>query len=106
MLVGMPLFAFIQPDVQRNNLFNRIALCESGNNELAKNPDSSATGRFQFLKSTWKRYGEELWGKDYYEKNIEDYNDNTELAFYVFSTYGTKDWNASKTCWDSLGQSG
>lgn len=30
-----------------------IARCESGLNPLAKNPNSSASGVFQFLNSTW-----------------------------------------------------
>lgn len=77
-----------------------IALCESKNDPLAKNVTSSASGRFQFLKSTWKHYGQELWGDEWSIKNIFDYNDNTELAWYVYDTYGLKDWDSSKYCWD------
>lgn len=32
----------------------RIAKCESGLNPLAKNPNSSASGLFQFTTPTWK----------------------------------------------------
>ena len=80
-------------------LFERIALCESGNNPHAKNPYSSASGRFQFLHGTWYHYGLEFWGEDFYSKNIWDYDNNTELAWYVFNKYGSRDWNASKSCW-------
>ncbi len=86
--------------IQRNNLFNRIAWCESGDDPTAKNPTSSASGRFQFLWSSWNYYGKKLWGQEFYQKNIWDYNDNTELAWYVFEKNGTKDWESSRGCWD------
>ena len=87
--------------------FERIARCESydaklGRNDLqAKNPKSSAKGEFQFIKSTWKHYAMELWGKDWVNKDILS-EDNRELAWYVYMKYGTKDWEAdpkSKACW-------
>ncbi len=85
--------------VAQNNLFNRIASCESKNDPHARNPNSTASGRFQFLWSSWNYYGKQLWGEDFYKKNIFDYNDSTELAWYVFQKNGTKDWDASKKCW-------
>lgn len=81
------------------NLFNKIASCESGNDPHAKSRTSSASGRFQFLWGTWNHYGKELWGGEFYQKNVWDYNDNTELAWYVYTKYGTSDWNESKSCW-------
>lgn len=89
----------MENSVSKNNLFNKIALCESGNTEDAKNPKSSASGRFQFIKSTWEHYGRELWSEDYSKKNVFDYNDNSELAWYVFDKYGVGDWQESKSCW-------
>ncbi len=85
--------------IKTTPLFEAIAKCESGNNPLNKNKNSTASGRFQFLWGTWYRYGLEHWGKDFYTKNIWDYNDNTELAWYVYTHYGTGDWNASIDCW-------
>lgn len=82
-----------------SSLFDRIAQCESQDDPHTKNPSSTASGRFQFLWGTWNRYGKELWGDGFYDKNIWNYIDNTELAWYIFSKYGTKDWNASKSCW-------
>lgn len=35
----------------------RIIMCESGGNPTARNPRSSASGIWQFLKGTWAGYG-------------------------------------------------
>lgn len=78
----------------------RIAWCESRNNPLARNPTSSAKGRFQFLDSSWKYYGLKYWGSSFYEKDVFDYSDNTELAYWVASeNQGFTDWDESKKCW-------
>lgn len=90
--------------VEVDPLFEMIAHCESfdaklGKNNLhAKNPTSSASGEFQFLAGSWYYYGKQLWGDDFYSKNIWT-TDNRELAWYVYKKYGTRDWNASKECW-------
>src|SRR5581483_8973128 len=95
-----PIVATSTPVViQTDPIFERIALCESKNNPHIKNPYSSASGRFQFLWGTWNHYGKEFWGEDFYEKNIFNYKDNTDLAWYVYKKYGTGDWNASAYCW-------
>ncbi len=91
-----PVIAKVDP------LFERIAFCESRNDPHSKNKYSSASGRFQFIWGTWHHYGIELWGNDFYKKNIWSYEDNTELALYVYKKYGTKDWNASKHCWGAV----
>lgn len=85
--------------IEKNNLFNRIAMCESGEIVTAKNPNSTAKGRFQFLDSSWKYYGKQLWGDEWINKNVFSYDDNTELAWYVFGKNGTADWLESKNCW-------
>lgn len=55
----------IQQAAQRYQLdpatFARIAQIESANNPNAKNPNSSASGLFQFVTPTWQQYGN---GKD------------------------------------------
>jgi len=88
-----------QPKIEVDPLFEKIAYCESKNDPHAKNPSSSASGRFQFLWSSWNYYGKMLWGENFYEKNVFNYNDNTELAKYVYELNGTKDWDASRDCW-------
>lgn len=82
-----------------DSLFERIGKCESGNNPRAKNRTSSASGRFQFIYSSWYHYGLELWGDEFYEKSVWSYKDNTELAWYVYQKNGTSDWLESKKCW-------
>lgn len=99
---AVPLQAPRVPQVKSSPTFERIALCESNNDPHNKNKHSSASGRFQFLWSTWHRYGTEFWGDDFYKKNIWDWTDNTDLAWYVYTTYGTNDWNASKNCWNTI----
>jgi hypothetical protein len=77
----------------------RIAECESNNTAHAKNPNSSASGRFQFINSSWEYYGKMHWGGDWINKNVFDWDDNTELALYVYERNGTRDWLASSHCW-------
>ncbi len=92
-------------EVKKDVLFEAIAHCESfdaelGKNDLhAKNPKSSASGEFQFLAGSWYYYGKQLWGEDFYTKNIWT-TDNRELAEYVYKKNGTRDWEASKSCWE------
>ena len=40
-----------------NEYKNRTRRAESSGDDTAKNPNSSASGRFQFTEDTWKRYG-------------------------------------------------
>lgn len=80
-------------------VLERIAQCESHNIANAKNPNSTASGRFQFLKSSWEGYGKELWGS-IEGKDVFSAKDNTELALYVYRRYGTSPWNASRYCWE------
>lgn len=86
------------PEVGARALMERIALCESQNDPTAKNSRSSASGRFQFLKSSWEAYGRELWGSTE-GKDIFSEKDNTELAYFVYEKYGTSPWESSRYCW-------
>lgn len=87
------------PAHEKDALFNRIAYCESRNNPQAKNSHSTASGRFQFIKKSWKYYGQKYWGDEWVTKDIFDYDTNTELAWYVYNLRGTKDWEESSWCW-------
>lgn len=50
----------ILSDDSLTQYFSNIRSAESGGNDLAKNPDSSATGRYQVLTSTWNQYADRL----------------------------------------------
>lgn len=80
------------------DLLERIAWCESKGDLLAKNPHSSATGKYQFLKGSWEGYGKELWGSTY-GHDIFSEKDQDDLAWYVLRRYGTSPWEASRNCW-------
>lgn len=78
----------------------RIAYCESRNVATAKNPGSSASGRYQFLKGSWEYYGQKYWGNDFAEKDVFNYDHNTELAYWVAQQNpGFTDWLESAHCW-------
>lgn len=76
----------------------RISYCESGDNPLARNPKSTAKGKYQFLDSTWLHYAMLDWGT-IVGKSVFSATDSEELAEYVYKNYGTSDWNESKRCW-------
>jgi hypothetical protein len=82
-----------------SSTFERIAWCESRNKPWAKNPNSTASGRYQFIESSWEGYAQELWGDQWVLHDKWDYTDSTILAAYVFGRNGTSDWLASSPCW-------
>lgn len=82
-----------------SQLMARIAQAESGNNPLAENKTSTATGCFQILNKSWRYYGEMLWGDDRFNKNIYNPKDNTELAKFMIEKEGTSPWDSSKAVW-------
>lgn len=82
-------------------LFEKIAWCESKHDLDAQNSYTTAGGEFQFLDGTWKYYGQKYWGEQWVSKDKYSLN-NRELAWYVYTTYGTQDWEAdpkSHNCW-------
>jgi len=80
-------------------LMLRIMKAESGNDHTAENGVSTATGCFQWVIGSWRSYGKKLWGDDFYQKNVYDPKDNTELAAWTIAKYGTSPWDASKGSW-------
>lgn len=89
--------------VETDPLFEQIAKCESRHDLNAQNSKSSAAGEFQFVKKTWNGYAPKLWGNEWMNKVIKS-KDNRELAWFVYTHYGTKDWEADKKsydCWKS-----
>jgi hypothetical protein len=72
----------------------RIAKCESGFNQAAKNPSSSASGVFQYLRGTWSNTEEGKAGI-----SVFDADANVRAAVRHIATKGTSPWNASIHCW-------
>lgn len=52
----------ISPELSRETVKARIRVAESGGNDAARNPNSTATGRYQFIGSTWLRYFKRRYG--------------------------------------------
>lgn len=76
-----------------SDLMLRIAKCESGFNPLSKNKGSTASGVYQFIKSTWVRYG---------EGSVFDPLANITAAVKLVKKNGTRDWLASSGCWAKI----
>ena len=75
-----------------------IAEAESKFNPLARNPASSASGIFQFIKSTWKTEC---------EGDVFDYRDNTRCAMRLLSTdNGLNHWLADRNMRQALKRAG
>lgn len=61
--------------------YSRVAGAESGGNSNAKNPNSSASGTFQFIKSTWNSVVEK-YGLSYSENDRFDKYKSKEVMEY------------------------
>lgn len=78
---------------------DEIVKCESGGNIRAQNPTSSASGKYQFIDSTWKAAG----GSTKRAKDASE-AEQDRVAARVFAAQGSAPWNASRSCW--AGKSG
>lgn len=85
-------------DMEVEATLRRIAWCESRGDLFARNPTSTAKGKYQFLDGSWKYYGERLWGS-IEGKDVFSEGDQDQLARYVVSIRGYTDWEASRHCW-------
>lgn len=72
----------------------KIAYCESGLRWNAKNSTSTASGVFQFIRSTWLGTPE---GRSYLP--VFDADANVRAAIRKIAQGGISAWNASKSCW-------
>lgn len=73
-----------------------IIACESGGNPRAQNPRSSASGLFQFIDSTWRRYGGLEFAPRAKDATVEQQYTVAERAYRA---NGLRDWAASRSCW-------
>lgn len=70
--------------------------CESGGSPTAQNATSSASGLYQFLTSTWLRYG----GADFAPTAAQaTAAEQTVVANRAFAANGLADWAPSRPCW-------
>ena len=74
------------------DLLVRIIQCESGGRPWAKNPNSTASGCGQFLRSTWRR-------TPYAAMSPFDARAGTMATAWGLATWGTGPWAASRKCW-------
>lgn len=67
-----------------------VARAESGFNPLAKNKHSTASGVFQFIRSTWA---------ENCEGDVFNADDNVRCAVRMIGEGGIRHWDASKHVW-------
>jgi hypothetical protein len=78
-----------------------ITHCESGGNPTAHNATSSASGLYQFLTSTWLRYGGAEFAPTAAQATPAQ---QTIVANRAYAANGLNDWVYSRGCWgDQLG---
>lgn len=88
------------PQVSLPEIASRIASCESGDgrgsyNIRAENPVSTASGKYQFINSTWESVTGLPAPASQHAESVQDHAflllwDNGRGAFH---------WNASRHCW-------
>ena len=70
-----------------------IAYCESGFDETAKNSSSTASGVFQFIRTTWNNH---CFG------DVYNAQDNVECAVKQIALGNIGFWSESYDCWRYL----
>ena len=78
----------------------RIASCESSNDPKVKNPNpnSSATGLFQFTKGTWQDGCKQL-GVDWDLEDRKDVEKATVMTIHFIGRGEISRWNETRHCW-------
>lgn len=70
----------------------RVMACESGGNPYAKNPNSSASGVFQFIRSTWDWVAPQLGYGTHASGAVFDPVANIHAASWLFYNGGSQHW--------------
>lgn len=78
------------------NGWDAVIACESGGDPRIVNSQSTASGLFQFLDSTWRTLGGTTFGRRARDASIEQ---QTEIANRAYARSGLNPWQASKRCW-------
>ncbi len=73
-----------------------IIACESGGNPTAHNANSTASGLFQFLTSSWLAYGGGKYAPTAAQATVDE---QYAIANAAYAVSGLTPWAASKSCW-------
>jgi len=76
----------------------KIAFCESSYNPEAKNKNSSATGLFQIIKSTWEANRKRMNADTNLDLRL-DARENAKTAYFLYKQQGGNPWKSSQHCW-------
>lgn len=81
-----------------------IGWCESRDDYSAENPESSASGRYQFLDATWLWTFETLIGEDAPEGRAMDASryDQDRAFASLYRHDGLGPWEPSRHCWEPM----
>lgn len=79
-------------------LGRRLAFCESTLGERLSNSQSSASGVFHIIDSTWIEMRHLMNKEANTSLKLNDV-ENITTAYKLYKIRGTKPWDASKSCW-------
>lgn len=77
-------------------VLDEIARCESGGSYTAQNSSSTASGKYQFINSTWMAYRGSSTATRARDASPAE---QEAAARRLYAAEGTTPWNASKSCW-------
>lgn len=77
----------------------KIAKSESNYDHLAKNKNSSVSGVFQIIRSTFLE-GIKKMKVDWVESDVFDYKKNIQMSIWIMKKGEYWRWNASKKSWN------
>jgi len=77
----------------------KIAFCESSYRPNISHTNSSATGLFQIINSTWLENRKKMGLPTNLNLRLDPY-ENTRTAYFIYQKRGTRPWNASVGCWE------
>ena len=78
------------------SVLSAIRECESGGDYRAENPNSTASGAYQFLDSTWQTLDA---AQGYSRAKNAPKSVQDAAAQELYAQAGTSPWLASKSCW-------
>lgn len=98
---ALPITGVALAEPAQADILDEIAQCESGGNPRAQNPTSSASGTWQFIRSTWLGIGGGQFAPTAAQATPAQ---QRQMAERLYAQQGTTPWNASRSCW--AGKSG